>query len=101
MEIEEKYYSRQQIFDVLIKNVTQKQLCDIGQALAELNTNDIKQVVRCKDCKHRPKLYDNNRVRYGETSELCPCVCDDSWYSWMPDDDWFCAYGERRESEEK
>ena len=45
-------------------------------------------LVRCKDCKHR-----ENR----EWDSPCPCVCADSWYSWMPEDDWFCANGERKE----
>lgn len=49
---------------------------------------DAVPVVRCKDCKHR-----ENR----EWDSPCPCVCADSWYSWMPEDDWFCANGERKE----
>ena len=25
-----------------------------------------------------------------------PKITIDYWYSWMPEDDWFCANGERR-----
>lgn len=53
-----------------------------------LPTIDAVPVVRCRDCKHR-----ENR----EWDSPCPCVCADSWYSWMPEDDWFCANGKERE----
>ena len=59
-------------------------------------------IVRCKDCKHRPKepnleTYENGfDIEFPEDSK-CPCQCSsDRYYSWYPDDDWFCAEGERR-----
>ena len=58
-------------------------------------------VVRCKDCKHRPtqtkppKTYGFS-IEFPEESK-CPCQCDDGFYSWYPNDDWFCANGERKE----
>ena len=61
-------------------------------------------VVRCKDCKHRPKEIPFT-TSWGETQTYlefpndskCPCWNpSDDYYSWMPDDDWFCADGERR-----
>lgn len=59
-------------------------------------------VVRCKDCKHRPKepnleTYENGfDIEFPEDSK-CPCQCSsDRYYSWYPDDNWFCAEGERR-----
>ena len=58
---------------------------------------DAVPVVRCRDCKHRPT---ENRNRNGFAIEFpdekCPCQCEDGWYNWYPDDDWFCADGERR-----
>ena len=58
-------------------------------------------VVRCKDCKHRPKepnweTYESGfDLEFPEGSK-CPCRCGgDEWYSWYPEDDWFCANGER------
>lgn len=72
------------------------------------------EIVRCKDCKHRPAFrYDDDGhryvegPRYPETLEngltitledgTCPCVnLWDSYFSHVPKDDWFCANGERR-----
>ena len=61
---------------------------------------DAVPVVRCKDCKYRPT--DTGGHGYGQDLEFandykCPCKCEDGWYSWMPEDDWFCANGERSE----
>ena len=56
---------------------------------------DVVAVVRCKECKHRPKYDGPNRVVFPD--EVCPCQCDDLYYNWMPSDDWFCADGERKE----
>ena len=60
------------------------------------------QIIRCKDCKHRPQI--PNGQTYGDGFDLkfpdgskCPCQClDDGYYSWYPEDDWFCANGKRR-----
>lgn len=58
----------------------------------------IGEIVRCKDCKHRP--IDTGGHNYGQEmefpDEVCPCYIGDNWYSWMPKDDWFCADGERK-----
>ena len=58
------------------------------------------ELTRCKDCKHRPILTDrecDSGFKYEFPDERCPCQCDDPWYNWMPDDDWFCGNGERKE----
>ena len=64
------------------------------------------EIVRCKDCKHRPKepnfkTYENGfDIEFPEGSK-CPCKCSgDEYYSWYPEDDWFCASGERKEGGE-
>lgn len=50
------------------------------------------ELVRCKDCKHKVDTVDD----YDYESK-CPCYCSgDAYYSWVPDDDWFCPRGERR-----
>ena len=61
-----------------------------------------KELVRCKDCKHRPKepnwktYEDGFDIEFPEGSK-CPCQCSgDEYYSWYPEDDWFCADGERK-----
>ena len=63
-----------------------------------------KPVVLCKDCKHRPiKASDEGNGFDYEAPEgdyKCSCYNEaDGWYSWMPADDFYCAYGERREEQ--
>ena len=57
------------------------------------------EIVRCKDCKHRPTQTEPYKT-VGFSLEFpdykCPCQCSDGYYSWYPEDDWFCANGERR-----
>lgn len=46
-----------------------------------------KSIVRCKDCKYY-------KVEGGQ----CPADnTSDRYYSWIPDPNWYCADGERRE----
>lgn len=60
-----------------------------------------KELIRCKDCKHRPRRSDVGDEHEGFNlefpDEICPCQCEDHWYNWMPRDDWFCGNGERKE----
>lgn len=62
---------------------------------------DVVEVVRCKDCKHKPNGYtDYDVLRYPnfphKENNPCPCqVFEDEWYSWIPNDDFYCSYGER------
>ena len=57
------------------------------------------ELIRCKDCIHRPKRIDDegNGFDYEFPDYKCPCQCDDPWYNWMPKDNWFCGNGERKE----
>lgn len=70
-----------------------------------LSVLQAKELVRCKDCKHRPKKPNFETYESGFDLEFpegskCPCrCCDDEWYSWYPDDEWFCADGERRNTD--
>ena len=67
------------------------------------------KLIRCKDCKHRPvmvwsKVYDDFDVLApevdGKEDWRCPCLIeDDPYYSWSPNDNWFCGNGERMESD--
>lgn len=88
-----------------------------ARILKDLPTADVVEVVRRKDCKHRPVFRndeDGDRhvegPRYPETLKnghtfmfedgTCPCVNEwDSYFSYVPKDDWFCANGERRTEE--
>ena len=59
-------------------------------------------IVRCKDCIHRPT--DPESKGFGQylvfPDDTCPCQIGDNYYSWMPEDDWFCANGEREDETE-
>ena len=54
------------------------------------------EIIHCRDCKHKPS---GDGVNHNITfpDEVCPCQCDDYWYSWIPDDNWYCGNAERRE----
>lgn len=56
-------------------------------------------VVRCKDCKHRPTMpEDGEEVQDLEfPDDVCPLQCGDPWYNQEPADDWYCANAERSE----
>lgn len=74
--------------------------------------NDIVPVIRCKDCKHRPhKTKDgytrSPRVQVGvyswgepeyDDDMTCPYVCEDTWYSCVPDDEQYCDRAEPKET---
>ena len=65
------------------------------------------EIVTCGECKHKPIKYDPEGDEFGFNlvspngyDNLCPCLnTDDGFYSYMPDDNFFCAYGERRSDE--
>ncbi len=61
----------------------------------EIRGREFVPVVRCKECKHRPKYDGPNRVVFPDG--ICPCQCDDEYYNWMPSDDWLCPDGEKVE----
>jgi hypothetical protein len=68
----------------------------LQEILDKIEPSDLVPVTRCKDCKHRPY----GKGEYDDLlfpDDICPCQCDDFWYSWIPDDDWFCKNGERGE----
>ena len=62
--------------------------------LREAKPVDAVQVVRCKNCKHRPTGENRDDLEFPDDSR-CPCNCEDYWYSWKPSDNWFCGNGER------
>lgn len=71
------------------------------EMIRRLPAVDVRPVVLCKNCKHRPAKEDG-RIKApedadGYTDYNCPFVCDDSWYNRMPADDDYCSLGEKRE----
>lgn len=76
--------------------------CEEVKRINAIPAADVIPVVRCKDCKYKPTAPDG--ITYGlqvefpdKWSNLCPCLCEDGWYSWVSDDNFFCAYGAKRE----
>lgn len=70
-----------------------------------LNGEQIDELVRCKDCKHRPIPNGNNHPLAPKLDGLwrdyvCPCLCDDEYYNFMPEDNDYCSRGERREDDD-
>ena len=68
-----------------------------------LNALKQPEIIRCKECKHRGEWEraedihgSYSRIVFPDGS-LCPGQCEDFYYSWRPDDDWYCAAGERSE----
>lgn len=82
--------------DVIYKQAALDTMYKLGYRAA---MEDLEQpeIIRCKDCKHRPIKKDNGTIVPPGDDEKCPCLCDDEFYSWIPRDDFFCANGERRE----
>ena len=79
---------------------------DIAKGLNAIPAADVREVVYCKDCRHAPSgKSDGNAGGFdlewpdGDDYQ-CPFRCSDAWYSVMPDPDFFCANGERKEETE-
>lgn len=71
--------------------------CDDFLEMLESAPTAQPEIVRCKDCKHQPfDSEDTQGFGVEFPDEMCPCQCDDFWYSWRPNDEWFCGNGERR-----
>lgn len=75
------------------------------ELLKEIPAADVVEVVRCRDCKHRPVVTDESHPygfglacpKEGAYQDVtCPYLCDDGYYNRMPADGWYCAEGERR-----
>lgn len=69
----------------------------INNRLNNLAPVDAVEVVRCKDCKHRPTGSNRDDLEFPD--EKCPCQCEDYWYSWKPTDEWYCGNGERKDGD--
>ena len=71
------------------------------------------ELIRCKYCKHRPRKDEIGCIRppriqvgvysWGEPEYdddlTCPYVCEDRWYSRIPNDEQYCDRAERKETE--
>lgn len=75
-------------------------------AIRNIPSADVAEVVRCKDCIHRPIHIDGKHPDSPYIDDdccykdyTCPYLCDDDYYNRMPDDNWFCNHGERMDGE--
>ena len=77
--------------------------CIIGGGCMDIGDAEQPEIIRCKDCKHKP--YPSDNYDYDNGFEIifpdyrCPCRCEDDYYNRIPDDDWFCGNAERRTDE--
>lgn len=62
---------------------------DAATAIDSIHAADVAEVVRCKDCRHRDP--EDNKCDCGQL-ERAGCV-------FPVDDDYFCAYGKKRETD--
>lgn len=90
---------------------------EVLENVQEYEILSVDPLVRCRECKHRPvkspdkegrlwitapKNYNEDCLStfapaVGEYDLTCPYLCDDPYYNRMPDDDYYCADGEREE----
>ena len=74
---------------------------DVNDLAAAIELAPTISLVYCKDCKHRPT--DNRTKEHSSNFNIefpdfkCPCQCDDGYYSWYPEDNWFCGNGELKD----
>ena len=74
---------------------------NIINEVAKVSSDNLVEVVRCKDCKHRPidTQEEGNGFDYDFPEEYgCPGYCDDGYYSQRFNDDFYCAWGERADT---
>lgn len=59
------------------------------------------EIVRCKECMYAPTGDSvNHHLEFPDDTGICPCQClDDNWYSWKPDDNFYCGHGKMKEGE--
>lgn len=74
---------------------------DLATAIELAPTISAIQVIRCKDCKHRPTDNTTTESICGFDiefpDEICPCQRSDKFYNHYPKDDWFCGNAESKE----
>lgn len=69
--------------------------------IAGVPAADVIPIVGCKDCKYKPTAPEG--IKYGpevvfsyDFDNPCPFQCGDAWYNHKPADDFFCAYGAKK-----
>ena len=95
-----------QDFVAYLDSLSDEEFINIVENAREYSSDfeeNIVEVVRCRDCKYRPVGVNNRYVHAPEDkdgnkySDICPWLCEDCYYSEIPPDDFYCAYGERKD----
>ena len=98
------YIKREDAKRVLNKGLRYMRAFGVNRCLPmidEVPSADVVEVVRCKDCKHRPidTQEEGNGFDYEFPEEYgCPGYCDDGYYAQRFDDNFFCACAERADA---
>lgn len=82
MKLTKKYYTGQQIADILVACLDYEQSVSILNHLAEEKTADVEPVIRCEDCVNWKDIFPYS------TCEL---------FSGHWEEDMYCSYGERKD----
>lgn len=70
-------------------------IADVIKRIEEFPTEDVVEVVRCKDCKYAHYWYGNDDT--GNTKYLCHYITCENYYPDVFADD-FCSRGRRKEN---
>ena len=57
----------------------------------------LKDVVLCKNCKHMVVDDQGSSFDWVWPDDICPCNCEDPFYSFIPKDDDYCSRGEGKD----
>ena len=91
---------------------------EILENVQEYEILSVDPLVRCRECKHRPVKSHDKKGRLwitapknynedclsafapavGEYDLTCPYLCDDPYYNRMPDDNYYCSKGVRKDA---
>ena len=100
-----KYIDR----DALLEHIKKDPLFDlverygISGVIESFPAADVRPVVTCSECMYAPFGTDEGfdlewpHDDWPENNP-CPCKCDDGWYSYKPNPEFYCANGKREES---
>lgn len=96
------YIRRSAATDALLEETSLEgyDLEEAVNAIRSIPAADVRPVIFCKDCVHRPIMTKEGQD-YGMSVEAvddwCPYTCADQCYNEYPHDDWFCNRGERKQ----
>jgi len=99
-----EYINRASLINNLITFAPEHYTSLLNDLILKEPAANVVEVVRCKDCIHRPSRIpgasdDHEGLNLEFPDDWCPMQCEDGWYNRMPRDDFFCGYGERKEKD--